>query len=330
MAITTKVISVDNALGNPRETPTAIAVTPTQLAQAAAQVAGTAVAAADMDMGGFRIKNLPNTFPPPDLADAVSADVAIQIVNQFLYNQGHGIVDYIQSVALDPNTQSGTTITSDNNADLTPDGDHIQNGQEFLVCLEGGTKNGIATVINRGDAGSSRWEILLRDPLPGQIIFPGFLLKAASGTINGGKWFRCLVGGVAGTDAMTFQQAIPEITSDGIVDTALIATAGANVSAATGGKARWVRMGNIVFVTGVVDIDPALPATPSAVLLDVPISDNDFGIDDEAAGTGASSSVSLSGRIMARVGTRTVKLEFTSTADVGLTTWAYHYSYSVV
>lgn len=101
-----------------------------------------------------------------------------------------------------------------------------------------------------------------------------------------------------------------------------------NVAASTAYAARWIRIGNIVFVTGALDIDPTATGLVE-IELTLPVASN-FGTTVDLAGvTGAQLDPSRAGGISSVVATDKARLSFTTTTTTNLTSH-YSYSYSVI
>lgn len=107
--------------------------------------------------------------------------------------------------------------------------------------------------------------------------------------------------------------------------------ASGNVASTTPGKAQWLRIGNVVTVTGSVAVDPTAANTATFFQLSLPIT-SDLTATTDLAGTAAFvdvSDVPVVARILADTAGNAAQFSTRSSADTASNTWYYTYSYEV-
>ena len=104
-----------------------------------------------------------------------------------------------------------------------------------------------------------------------------------------------------------------------------------NVEALTPNKAQWMRVGNVVTVSGMVQVNPTLANTNTFFGLSLPIAANFTGASDLAgvANFKDVSDVNRSANVQADITNDRVVFASTSTADTASNDWYYTYSYEV-
>jgi hypothetical protein len=185
---------------------------------------------------------------------------------------------------------------------------------------------------------------LLRDKLNGTSNTGTVKNATFSGTMAGAaSWagLQTFAAGLASTTG-TFSGAVTAttgtfsgaVTASNAVGGAYTptATAGTNVSSATGGAARYIRLGDIVHVSGAVTIDPTSASTSSSLTLSLPIASNLggsnlSGIATIGQGTGI-------GQVVAVIGddsvNNTAQMAFVSGSDTASRNWSFQFTYSIV
>lgn len=104
----------------------------------------------------------------------------------------------------------------------------------------------------------------------------------------------------------------------------------ANITASTAATTRYTRIGDIVSVYGVVDIDPTSATTVSQMTLSLPIASN-FANASDCAGVAATGGVTgYSGSIVAGTVGDVALLTFTTATDVASQTWGFTFGYTVI
>jgi hypothetical protein len=110
------------------------------------------------------------------------------------------------------------------------------------------------------------------------------------------------------------------------------ATAVTNVSSCTGQSSRWVRVGNVVTVSGVVTVDPASATTSSQLDLSLPIASALSGT--ELSGIGTIGQGSTIGQVVAVIGDNSTddraSMFWVSGTDVASRNWNFQFQYTVV
>lgn len=104
-----------------------------------------------------------------------------------------------------------------------------------------------------------------------------------------------------------------------------------NVAALTPNKAQWMRVGNVVTVSGMVQVDPTSANTNTFFSLSLPIASNFTGPSDlgGVANFKDVSDVNRSANVQADTVNDRVQFASTSTADTASNDWYYTYSYEV-
>lgn len=108
-----------------------------------------------------------------------------------------------------------------------------------------------------------------------------------------------------------------------------VATNITNVASSTAYKARWSRVGNVVMVSGTVDIDPTASGVV-ALELSLPIASNFVNTLDLAGTTASPFDPDRSGTVVSNGTTDRASLSFTAGAIISLQTSNYIYSYEVL
>lgn len=104
-----------------------------------------------------------------------------------------------------------------------------------------------------------------------------------------------------------------------------------NVASTTPGKAQWMRVGNVVTVSGSVAVDPTSANTATFFQLSLPIA-SDLTATTDLAGTASfmdASDVPTSVRILGDTSGNAAQFNTRSTADTASNTWYYTYTYEV-
>lgn len=104
-----------------------------------------------------------------------------------------------------------------------------------------------------------------------------------------------------------------------------------NVASTTPGKAQWMRVGNVVTVSGSVVVDPTSANTATFFQLSLPIA-SDLTATTDLAGTASfmdASDVPTSVRILGDTSGNAAQFNTRSTADTASNTWYYTYTYEV-
>lgn len=108
-------------------------------------------------------------------------------------------------------------------------------------------------------------------------------------------------------------------------------TAVANCTATSSGICNWIRVGNVVTVSGVVAIDPTTAATFTSVGISLPVASNFATNASECAGVAANANVQgYSGAITADFANDRAQLDFTVGADVSNQAWSFTFTYVVL
>lgn len=101
-----------------------------------------------------------------------------------------------------------------------------------------------------------------------------------------------------------------------------------NVTASTAYQCQYIRVGNVVHVSGKVDIDPTSATTLTVLEISLPIASavpNDF----ELAGTGSGNALDLNGLIKANTTNDTAEINFTPTTTVSNQSWFFTFTYLI-
>jgi len=109
-------------------------------------------------------------------------------------------------------------------------------------------------------------------------------------------------------------------------------TNGANVAASTFIGAQYMRVGNVVTVSGQVQIDPTATSGSTILRISLPITST-FASTQQLAGTGVgdnSGAAYSPARIYGDVGSSRAVLEFLANADVANRQWAFQFTYVIV
>lgn len=108
-------------------------------------------------------------------------------------------------------------------------------------------------------------------------------------------------------------------------------TAVTNIAATTTHKCQWMRVGNVVTVSGRIEIDPTSASTLSTLGISLPIPSN-FGNLEDAAGTARSVSagVDYGGQIGADAANDRATLTFITASDVANQSWYFHFTYEIL
>ena len=107
-------------------------------------------------------------------------------------------------------------------------------------------------------------------------------------------------------------------------------TAVANCDAVgAAGLCQWIRVGNVVTVSGELTVDPTAATTLTQVGISLPIASNLAG-QNECCGTAATGAVSgYSGAIIGDVTNDRAELDFTTLTDVADRTWSFTFTYLI-
>ena len=152
-----------------------------------------------------------------------------------------------------------------------------------------------------------------------------------SPTINGGTFSGGTDMAVAdgGTGASTASEARTNLGfADGVYTPTLFNTT--NVAASTAYECQYMRTGNTVTVSGLVDIDPTAASSTSTVLgLSVPISSN-FGANEDCAGVATVANGAIQSAAIIADSTNDRALIKFDCQDATNRTWAFSFSYQVI
>lgn len=108
-------------------------------------------------------------------------------------------------------------------------------------------------------------------------------------------------------------------------------TAVANCTATSSGPCNWIRVGNVVTVSGIVAIDPTVAATLTSVGISLPIASNLATNASTCAGVAANSnSLGYSGAITADLTNDRAQLDATVDTDVSNQAWSFSFTYVVL
>lgn len=107
------------------------------------------------------------------------------------------------------------------------------------------------------------------------------------------------------------------------------ATGSANVTSTTADSASWIRIGNTVYVSGVVQITPTATGTTTSITLNTPINTTATVAAITTAGQASAWTTNTVGIVAVSGSNNTVILEYVSPGSAGLNTFNYKYSYQV-
>ena len=181
-----------------------------------------------------------------------------------------------------------------------------------------------------------------------------FKASAGTGTGAGGNFlFQTAAAGGSGTAQNSFTTKLT-LTSDGrLFGSALHNNAGAvtgttnqyvasgtytptvtavaNCTATSSGICNWIRVGNVVTVSGVVAIDPTVAATFTSVGISLPIASNFATNASECSGVAANANnAGYCGAITADFANDRAQLDSTIGADVSNQAWSFSFTYVVL
>jgi hypothetical protein len=139
-----------------------------------------------------------------------------------------------------------------------------------------------------------------------------------------GVWSPVLIGGNLAFAGGTL--AVDKVLASGRYTPTL--TNVANVDSSSAGPASYIRIGNEVFVTGTVFIDPTSIGVSTSVGFSLPIASN-FGAATDANGTASSAGVQQSGAIEADASNDRAQIRYIATDASGRNMW-YSYSYTII
>lgn len=108
-------------------------------------------------------------------------------------------------------------------------------------------------------------------------------------------------------------------------------TAVTNCTATSSGVCQWIRVGNVVTVSGVVAIDPTAATTFTSVGISLPIASNFATNASECSGVAANANfLGYSGAITADFTNDRAQLDFTVGTDVSNQAWSFTFTYVVL
>lgn len=108
-------------------------------------------------------------------------------------------------------------------------------------------------------------------------------------------------------------------------------TAVANCTATSSGPCNWIRVGNVVTVSGILAVDPTSATTFTSVGISLPIASNFATNASECAGVAANANVQgYSGAISADFANDRAQLDFTTAVDVSNQAWSFSFTYVVL
>lgn len=122
------------------------------------------------------------------------------------------------------------------------------------------------------------------------------------------------------------ENTIPALASGTYTPTA---TNVANVDASTPYPCQYQRVGNMVTVSGRVDIDPTTVGVATSLDLTLPVATANFTGDQNAGGTAACAGVQQSAAILANVGAQTVRISFIAT-DTNNRSFRFSFMYQII
>lgn len=110
-------------------------------------------------------------------------------------------------------------------------------------------------------------------------------------------------------------------------------TAVANVAASTSAQCQWMRVGNVVTVSGTISIDPTAAATLTQLGISLPIASNlSVAGGTECAGTAVRTTAAtnfIAGNITSDTVNDRAELDFFCDADAANRTWAFSFTYLI-
>jgi hypothetical protein len=107
-------------------------------------------------------------------------------------------------------------------------------------------------------------------------------------------------------------------------------TAVSNVAASTAYACQYMRVGNVVTVSGIADIDPTTGTTTTRIGISLPVASNFTG-QQNLGGTGAGGTPpTMYGNLRGDTTNDRADLYFTSDAGAANTTWLFHFTYVVM
>lgn len=159
----------------------------------------------------------------------------------------------------------------------------------------------------------------------------------ASGIDNRIDGFRGLGEGISGLVSLTSGvSGVLPVANGGTGSSVAIAgtytptlTNVANLDASTAYASQWVRLGNVITVSGRVDIDPALAATSTQLGISLPVA-SALSAAEQCAGTAFASGIAGQGAaILADATNDRAQLQYIS-ADVTNQAMYFHFTYLVL
>jgi hypothetical protein len=134
-------------------------------------------------------------------------------------------------------------------------------------------------------------------------------------------------GNVLQSDGTNWTSVTPTIVLSGTFTPS--PTNDVNLDAFTAYECQYLRVGDVVNVSGKISLDASSSATTTSIELDLPFVST-FTNDREAAGTGWSSEITGAGFQISSVGSlTTVKISFIS-LDAATHEYSYHYTYRII
>lgn len=253
------------------------------------------------------------------------------------------------AVSGSPVTTSGTvTLTLDTGlqslASFNTSAFVVQSSTNVFV---GRTITGTANRLSvTNGSGASADPVLNIDP-----AYVGQATITTLGTVTTGTWNGTTIAAANGgtgiasyttgnyinaASSTTLQQRTPaQVRTDLGVDTSSSGTYtptltnATNIAASTAFLARWSRVGNIVTVSGSVDIDPTAAGT-TVLEMSLPVASNFSSTIDAGGTTACALNAARAGTVSAHVANDRAVLSFTADATVTNLTNSYIYSYTVI
>lgn len=268
---------------------------------------------------GFKISQLTRVTTPSlsDLFETSQSDVSYsitlgQMTGSILDNIACRVATTGALTATYDNGTSGVSATLVNAgalAALTIDGISVAAGNRVLVKNQGSAlQNGVYVVTAVGDA-STAWRLTrsLDFDEPNEIV-AGKLFTIGEGTTNGKtQWLVTTTGAVTiGVTNITFESNIVAGTgitkTNNTISTTLTLsgtytptlTNVANLDASTPYQCQYMRVGSVVTVSGLVDVDPTAGATPTELGISLPIAST-LAAAQNCAGTAFASAIAGQG-----------------------------------
>lgn len=103
-----------------------------------------------------------------------------------------------------------------------------------------------------------------------------------------------------------------------------------NIAASTAYQCQYMRVGNVVHVSGLADIDPTATTTPSTLGISLPVASN-FGSDTDCAGIGSCNlSTPMVGSVIGDATNDRALLNFNTLGDAGNHGWSFMFTYEVI